>query len=265
LLKLSPENSAAVDLRQTVERKTTSEWKPRQRLQFAELRLQAVVTFASEKCPSPIRTHLNRVERRSARIGNASARRVPNVVEIDTAKPSADTSPPTSVKVWDLFVRVFHWSLVTLFALAFLTGEEIEWLHVWAGYAVAALLAMRILWGFIGSRYARFSSFVTRPRAVATFLKQSVHMQAPRYLGHNPAGGAMVVVLLVIMSALCGTGIVLTMDGYSSSSALEEVHEVLASVMLILIAVHVLGVIVASIEHGENLVKSMITGRKRLQ
>ncbi len=98
-----------------------------------------------------------------------------------------------------------------------------------------------------------------------TFLKQSTHLEAPRYLGHNPAGGAMVVALLLILSALCGTGIVMTTDAYATSKALEEVHEALANIMLVLIALHVLGVIVASVEHGENLVKSMVTGQKRSQ
>ena len=83
-------------------------------------------------------------------------------------------APPATVKVWDPFVRVFHWSLVGLFAIAFLTGDVIEWLHVWAGYAIATLVAARILWGFVGSGYARFANFVKGPNAVLTFLKQSL-------------------------------------------------------------------------------------------
>jgi cytochrome b len=187
------------------------------------------------------------------------------MVSIDKTERAGSNPLPATVKVWDLFVRVFHWSLVALFAIALLTGDEVEWLHLWAGYAIAALVAMRIVWGFVGSRDARFASFVKGPRAVATFLKQSMHLEAPRYLGHNPAGGAMVVALLVVLTALCGTGIAMTTDAYWGSKALEDVHEALANIMLVLIALHVLGVIVASIEHGENLVKSMVTGRKRSQ
>lgn len=187
------------------------------------------------------------------------------MVNMDNTKGAGSNPLPATVKVWDLFVRVFHWSLVTLFAIAFLTGDEVEWLHVWAGYAIAALVAMRIVWGFVGSRNARFASFVKGPRAVVTFLKQSMHLEAPRYLGHNPAGGAMVVALLVVLSALCGTGIAMTTDAYWGSKALEEVHEALANIMLALIALHVLGVIVASVEHGENIVRAMVTGRKRAQ
>lgn len=171
--------------------------------------------------------------------------------------------PPATVKVWDRFVRVFHWSLVALFTVAFLTGDEVEWLHLWAGYAIAALVAMRIVWGFIGPESARFSSFVRGPRAVMTFLRQSLHLQAPRYLGHNPAGGAMTVALLVLLAALCGTGIAMTTDAYWGSKALEEVHEALAYITLALIGLHILGVFIAAWEHGENLVRAMITGRKR--
>lgn len=173
--------------------------------------------------------------------------------------------PPTTVKVWDLFVRGFHWSLVALFAVAFLTGDEIEWLHVWVGYAIAALVAMRFVWGFIGPENARFSSFVKGPRAVAAFLKQSSRLEAPRHLGHNPAGGAMIVLLLALLAALCATGFMMTTDTFWGSKPLEEAHEALAYITLALVGLHVAGVVLASLEHGENLVKAMITGRKRAE
>ncbi|MEZ5900023.1 MAG: cytochrome b/b6 domain-containing protein [Hyphomicrobiaceae bacterium] len=171
--------------------------------------------------------------------------------------------PPATMKVWDPFVRIFHWSLVVLFVVAFLTGDEIEWLHLTAGYAIAALVALRIAWGFVGPRHARFTNFVKGPRAVAEFLKQSVRLQAPRVVGHNPAGGWMIVALLVMLAGLCIAGTLMTTDAYWGSKALEEIHEALANVTLALIGLHVFGVIVASVEHGENLVKAMLTGRKR--
>lgn len=183
------------------------------------------------------------------------------------ADPLSDgrpNEPSAMVKVWDPFVRIFHWSLVALFTIAFLTGDEVEWLHVWAGYAITALVVMRIVWGFIGPHNARFSSFVKGPRAVMSFLRQSLHLDAPRYLGHNPAGGAMIVALLVLLAALCGTGVAMTTDAYWSSKALEEVHEVLANITLALVGLHIVGVLVASWEHGENLVRAMVTGRKRM-
>jgi len=183
----------------------------------------------------------------------------------DHPSQAGGEAPPASIKVWDLFVRVFHWSLVALFVVAFATGDEVEWLHVGAGYAIAALVATRIIWGFVGSRDARFASFMKGPRAVLSFLKRSTHLDAPRYLGHNPAGGAMIVILLALLAALCATGFAMTTDAYWGSKTLEEVHEVLAYLTLALVGLHVLGVIVASVEHGENLVKAMITGRKRAE
>ncbi|MGL4397424.1 MAG: cytochrome b/b6 domain-containing protein [Hyphomicrobium sp.] len=183
-----------------------------------------------------------------------------HVLDADTAGGSM---PPATVKVWDPFVRIFHWGLVTFFAVAFLTGDEIEWLHLAAGYGIAALIGMRLVWGLIGPRYARFSDFVKGPRAVTTFLMQSARLSAPRHLGHNPAGGAMVVALLAMLAGLSLTGFLMTTDSYWGSEVLEDVHEVLANITLGLVAFHVLGVVVASFEHGENLVKAMITGRKR--
>lgn len=168
------------------------------------------------------------------------------------------------VKVWDPFVRVFHWSLVALFVLAFLTGDESERFHLFAGYTIAALVAARIVWGFIGTRHARFSDFVKGPRAVTEFLMQSLRLKAPRYIGHNPAGGIMILALLFMLIGLSVTGHLMTTDAYWGSKAMEEVHEVLAYLTLVLVGLHVLGVLVAGLEHGENLVKAMITGRKRV-
>ena len=180
----------------------------------------------------------------------------------DSLQKAGGISPPATVKVWDPFIRVFHWSLVLLFAIAFLTGDEIERMHLWAGYAIAALVVMRIVWGFIGSRYARFSDFVKEPSTVLRYLKQSARLEAPRYIGHNPAGGAMIVLLILMLIGLSITGHLMTTDAFWGSKSLEEVHEVIAYATLGLVA-HVLGVIVASLEHGENLVRAMVTGRKR--
>jgi len=128
------------------------------------------------------------------------------------------------------------------------TGDEIEWLHLWAGYAIAVLAALRLVWGFFGSCYARFANFV----------------KGPRHIGHNPAGGIMILALLVALTGLTVTGLLMTTDAYWGSKMMEEIHEAIANATLVLIALHILGVIVASLEHGENLVVSMITGRKRI-
>lgn len=167
------------------------------------------------------------------------------------------------VRVWDPFVRIFHWSLVGLFVLAFVTGDETEWLHLTAGYAIAALVLLRLLWGFLGSRHARFSDFVRTPREVTDYVRRAMRMRAPRYLGHNPAGGAMIIALLSMLIGISVTGFMMTTDAFWGAQWVEDLHEGLVYATIGLIAAHVVGVIFTSIEHGENLVKAMFTGRKR--
>jgi cytochrome b len=168
-----------------------------------------------------------------------------------------------SVKVWDPFVRVFHWSLVALVAVALATGDDAEWLHVRAGYVVAALVTLRVVWGLVGSKHARFSDFVKPPSEVIRFIGQSLSLRAPRSLGHNPAGGAMIIAMLVLIAFISATGFLLTTDAYWGSEAVKEIHEASAYTLVALVFFHVAGVIPASLEHGENLVRAMITGRKR--
>ena len=172
-------------------------------------------------------------------------------------------TPPATIKVWDRFVRVFHWSLATFFLVAYATGDEVEKVHIAAGYAIAGLVGARILWGFIGPPHARFSSFVRRPREVFEYLRDVALLRAPRYIGHNPAGGAMILALLAMLIGISITGYMMTTDDYWGAKWVEEVHETLANLTIGLVVIHVLGVLVASFEHRENLIKSMITGRKR--
>lgn len=181
----------------------------------------------------------------------------------DTKPNSRVSSGAPSVPVWDLLIRVFHWSLVAGFLAAWITGHEWDLAHLIAGYWVAGLIGLRIVWGFVGARHARFADFVKGPAAVAGFLKDSVLLKAPRYLGHNPAGGAMVVALLVMIAVISCSGYMLTIDAFRSEKWVEELHEIAVNVTLVLVALHVLGVVLASIEHRENLVKAMFTGRKR--
>ncbi len=173
------------------------------------------------------------------------------------------STPPATVKVWDLFVRLFHWSLVLLFAIAYLTGDEVQRVHIVAGYAIAGLLVLRIVWGFIGPRHARFDDFVHSPGAVFAYLRDVLFLRARRYIGHNPAGGLMIVALLVMLAATCISGYMLTTDAYWGSKTMEEIHGALANATVVLIVLHILGVLVSSFEHRENLVKAMISGRKR--
>ena len=113
------------------------------------------------------------------------------------------------VKVWDPFVRVFHWTLVVAFFVAYFTEGEPEWLHNWAGYIIAILLVARVVWGFIGSEHARFSDFVRSPSTVMAYLKENVAGRAKRYIGHNPAGGIMIVLILASLLITTGSGMVL--------------------------------------------------------
>jgi cytochrome b len=164
--------------------------------------------------------------------------------------------------VWCPFVRIFHWSLVALFIVALATGDKIVRVHVAAGYTIAGLVAVRIVWGFVGPRYARFSDFVRPPAETLNYMRQAIRGHAPRYLGHNPAGGLMTLVLLGMIGAISGTGFMMTTDAVWGAEWIEDLHEGLVYVTLALIAVHVTGVTVTSLKHRENLVKAMITGWK---
>jgi cytochrome b len=175
----------------------------------------------------------------------------------------AGALPPASAKVWDGFVRLFHWSLVGCFALAYATGDEIERVHIAAGYAIAALLALRIVWGFVGPQHARFANFVRSPRTVLANLRDVALLRAPRHLGHNPAGGAMIVALIAMVGGTCVTGFMMTTHAYWGAKWVEHVHEALANATVALIALHIAGVLFASFAHHENLVKAMVTGWKR--
>jgi cytochrome b len=164
---------------------------------------------------------------------------------------------PRVVKVWDLFVRWFHWLLVVSFALAWYSGGIWDNPHLAAGYAVAALVV-----AFVGTRHARFTDFVYSPQSIIRYLFSMVRMRAPRYLGHNPAGGAMVIMLLATMAVLCTTGILMTTDAFWGVQWVNDLHNDATNFALILIGLHVAGVIISSIEH-RDLVLAMITGWKR--
>jgi cytochrome b len=169
---------------------------------------------------------------------------------------------PETVGVWDLFVRIFHWSLVILFGLAWMT-EDLQSVHQPVGYAILGLLALRIVWGFAGSRHARFADFVHTPRAILAYVRELLAGKAPRVLGHNPLAGMMVLALMAALIATGASGWLMATDAYRSARWLEEAHEALASLTLGLVAVHVIAVLVMSAWHGENLIRAMITGKKR--
>ena len=193
------------------------------------------------------------------------------------------------LRVWDPLVRVFHWSLVAGFAVAWLSAEELSTVHEIAGYAVAGLVALRLVWGLFGSRYARFTQFIKGPGVTLAYLGDMLRGKERRYLGHNPAGAAMVLALLMALSATAFTGWLLEEparlsmlpdlpqivapayadddgDSYgdNGSELIEELHETFANLMLLLVALHIGGVVLASFRHHENLPRAMITGDKRV-
>lgn len=203
----------------------------------------------------------------------------------------------TRIKVWDLAVRVFHWSLVLLFVTAYLSGEEERSWHVYVGYAIAALVLFRVVWGFVGGRYARFKAFLYSPAETLAYIRDSWHGRSRHYLSHNPLGALMVFALLLSLSGTVVSGLMLNGDLaapqlaavsdeplYGAMNAehdddvhddeehdnaqhewLEDLHELGANLTLLLIVLHVLGVAMASRFHKEKLVPAMITGWKDQQ
>jgi cytochrome b len=167
------------------------------------------------------------------------------------------------IRVWDPFVRAFHWALAASFAVAWLSSENWDRLHAGVGYAAGALVALRVVWGFVGPRYARFAQFVRSPNTVIAYLRALKDGSEPRYIGHNPAGGAMIVVLLVAMAATAVSGWLLTTDAFWGSRVLQLVHSALAHGLLALVVLHLIGVAIASLRHRENLPCAMVVGVKR--
>jgi cytochrome b len=163
------------------------------------------------------------------------------------------------IAVWDPFIRAFHWSLALAYLVAWASAEEWAGLHENVGYFILALLGLRVAWGLVGTRHARFSDFVHGPGAALTYLRSLVQGHPRDYLGHNPVGGWMVVGLIVVLLATASTGILANGD----EGLWEELHEGLANVSLLLIVVHVTGVIASSVLHRENLIFSMFTGIKK--
>lgn len=204
------------------------------------------------------------------------------------------------IRVWDPLVRIFHWSLVLSFSVAYISGDEESSLHINSGYVVLGLITFRVLWGLIGSHYARFDSFVYSPRTVIQHLKDLVAKKPKHYIGHNPAGGAMVIAMLFCLLVVSVSGLkvyaieeglgplaggspALTVispayadddedddrddenrysEGEEAEEFWEEIHEASSDLMLFLIFLHITGVILSARLHDENLVKAMFTGKK---
>jgi len=215
------------------------------------------------------------------------------------------------IKVWDPFVRIGHWVLVGGFLVCYLTEGEPEWLHEWSGYAVAVTVILRVIWGFIGPKYARFSDFVRSPVAALEYMKGAFSGSGKqRFIGHNPAGGLMAVAMLLSLGGATYSGMAMIAaegegplasfmgpqaaiemsvvapaladddeherqehggvsgaggerGGEGAGEQWEGIHEFFANLTLVLMILHIMGVVTSSLAHKENLVRSMIHGRKR--
>jgi cytochrome b len=187
----------------------------------------------------------------------------------------------TKIRVWDLPVRLFHWTLVLLMVVSYFTGRwGGDWMkfHFWSGYAILTLLLFRIAWGFVGSTTARFSNFVKGPMAAFGHLRELFGKHGPYDAGHNPMGGAMVVVLILAVLAQAGTGLFSAdtdtglvsgpLAGKIADAMVDKVtafHHFWVNVLLVLAALHVVAVLTYLVWKRHNLAAAMITGRKPVE
>jgi cytochrome b len=199
----------------------------------------------------------------------------------------------TTVQVWDILIRIFHWSLVLSFTVAYLSSEEENPWHIYSGYIVLGLIIFRVFWGLIGSKYARFSDFIHSPSFVVAYIKSLRSGNPQHYLGHNPIGGWMVVIMLATLFvvtlsglkgyaieegkgpfAVAGTHLTPISAAHADDEQYaegdkkdeefwEEIHEASSNAMLLLITLHIIGIVVSSRLHKESLVKAMFTGKKQ--
>jgi cytochrome b len=211
------------------------------------------------------------------------------------------------IPVWDIFIRIFHWSLALLIFLAYVTADEKEFLHRYIGYSVFGLVISRLIWGFIGTKYALFCNFICSPGKGVTYIKELISGKPKYYEGHNPAAAWMIIFFLICSMVICFSGYMAYASkemnfslGFDASSLSVtnvyaddhkreghgykhkqkerhgedewedrkgdgfwcELHEASAQAMIFLIVLHVIGVAISSWLHNENLIKSMITGKK---
>jgi len=167
------------------------------------------------------------------------------------------------VRVWDLGIRLFHWSVVAIILVNFTIFEEGA-VHETLGYILLGLLGLRFIWGFIGGRYARFSDFFPTPAKISHHLKALSGDKMPPYPGHNPLGALMIFNLYLTLLLLCLTGWLAITDRFWGVEWVEEIHEFFANYLLFSVILHVGGVIWESFRSGVNLISAMITGIKKM-
>ncbi len=180
---------------------------------------------------------------------------------------NAQAKAPAQQYVWDLFVRVFHWSLVVAFTVAFYYHDS-EWdrlKHVYAGYTVAGLLVSRIIWGFMRTGYASFRSFPPNPVGAFKYMVNTIKGHARRFKGHNPAGSLVIYAMLILGITTVISGYLVFNDGWliDNTYLLQDIHFYASWSWLGLVVMHVIAVVLESIIHKDNLIRAMITGCKR--
>lgn len=170
----------------------------------------------------------------------------------------------SEIKVWDLFIRFFHWSVVMLFMLNFwLIEDDGTWsLHQILGYTLGILLILRIIWGFVGPHTARFTSFLPSPQRITKHLNDLKQRTVDPREGHNPMGGAMVILLLLMLVVITLSGWMQTWDRFWGEDWLEEVHEIAANLTMVLVGIHVAAVIIMTKVTGIPLLRTMLTGKR---
>ncbi|WP_396270038.1 cytochrome b/b6 domain-containing protein [Ideonella sp.] len=171
-------------------------------------------------------------------------------------------SGPTPVKVWYRFVRVFHWSLVSCVLLNQFVLEAGETAHTWTGYLASALVLARIVWGFIGSRHARFADFFPTPQRLRAHWQALRAGEKPRHLGHNPFGALMMLALMGLVLALGFTGFLQGTDAFWGEEWLQDLHEGLANSLLAAAGLHAAAALVMGKLERVRLVRAMVTGVK---
>lgn len=169
------------------------------------------------------------------------------------------------VLIWDIPTRLTHWLLVFCFLGAVITEEGERWrlFHVTFGYTMFGLVIFRVIWGFIGTRYARFVEFVRSPQEVMKYTLATISGKAQRYIGHNPLGSIAILVMLILVLVITVSGYVIFND--LSGEWAEEMHEFFGNLLLVVVAIHIGGVFSSGMKHRENLVKAMISGTKHGQ
>lgn len=180
-----------------------------------------------------------------------------------TMTPDTRSFPAKPVKVWDVFVRLFHWGLVSCVALNQFVLEAGKTPHQWIGYIASALVLARLIWGFVGSRHARFSDFFPSPSRLRAHIRALREGRHPRYVGHNPVGALMMLALMAVVLALGVTGWMQGLDAFWGQEWLQDLHEVLANTLLWAAGLHAAAAIVMGRVERINLVQAMVTGIKQ--